>query len=632
MQKFTLINRIRYSFDNFMARGFIALTSGLGIISLIVIIGAATLVIAGGWGPPEDDNFTFVEALWASLLRTLDPGTMGADQGWGFRIIMLLVTLSGISIISTLIGVVNNAIETKLSQLRKGRSVVVESDHTLILGWSPQIFTMVKELIISNEHRKDPCIVILADRDKVDMEDELFEKVGNRQNTKIVCRSGNPIDIDDLAIVSPQTSRSIIILPPEGDNPDATTLKIILAIVQDKNRRREPYHITAQIHDPRNMDVTAMVGKDEVELVQISDMISRLIAQTCRQSGLSIVYSELLGYDGDEIYFQAEPSLTGLTYGEILDRYIDSSVIGIMPAKGDPMLNPPMDQVFSPEDQIIAISENFDTVRLSPPEGDTVDRSAISNLAEAEATPETTLILGWNWRAPAIINELDNYVAAGSAVLLISSEPEAEQLIARNCRQLENQRVSCLFADTTSREVLDEIEITSFKHLIILSYSDRLEPQEADSVSMITLLHLRDITRKLEYPMSIVSEMLDQRNRALVEVSQADDYIVSNHFISLVVTQISQNKYLNTIFKDLFDADGSEIYLKLAANYVKPGIPVNFYTVLEAARARGETAIGYHLKSVPQTRENMFGITINPIKSEMITFEEWDRIIVLAED
>jgi voltage-gated potassium channel Kch len=590
------------------------------------------VVVAGGWGPPEDSHFTFAEALWASLLRTLDPGTMGGDQGWGFRIIMLLVTMGGIFIISTLIGVVNNAIENKLTELRKGRSVVVESGHTLILGWSPEIFTMIKELVIANEHRKDPCIVILADQDKVAMEDELIEKVASRNNTKIVCRSGNPIDIDDLAIVSPQTSRSIIILPPEGQNPDATTLKIILAIVQGKNRRREPYHITAQIHDPRNMDVTAMVGKNEVELVQISEMISRLIAQTCRQSGLSIVYSELLGYDGDEIYFQAEPSLAGRTYGEILDRYRDSAVIGIMPEKGEPMLNPPMDQVFGPRDQVIAISENFDTIRLSPPEADAVNRSAILNLREAEPTPETTLILGWNWRAPAIINELDNYVAPGSTVLLISSEPEAERLLAHNCRNLKNQQVNCMLADTTSREVLDEIELTAFKHLIILSYSDRLNPQEADSVSMITLLHLRDITRKLEYPMSIVSEMLDQRNRSLVEVSQADDYIVSNHFISLVVTQISQNKHLNTIFKDLFDADGSEIYLKLSANYVKSGVPVNFYTVLEAARAKGETAIGYHLKSVPQTRENLFGIKINPLKSDMITFGEWDRIIVLAED
>jgi len=156
-----------------------------------------------------------------------------------------------------------------------------------------------------------------------------------------------------------------------------------------------------------------------------------------------------------------------------------------------------------------------------------------------------------------------------------------------------------------------------------------MDQQEADSVSLITLLHLRNITQKLEYPMSIVSEMLDQRNRSLAEASQADDFIVRDHFISLVVTQ---EKKLNTVFKDLFDADGSEIYLKLARNYVKLNTPVNFYTVIESARRKNETAIGYHLKSVAQTAENTYGIKINPEKGQMITFQEWDRIIVLAED
>lgn len=632
MSRFTLKSRIQYAFDNFMAKGFVALIVALGGISLFLILMSAAAVILTGWGPPEDDHFTFIEAFWASLMRTLDPGTMGGDNGWGFRIIMFGVTLTGIFIISTLIGVINNAIETKLEQLRKGRSLVIESGHTLILGWTPSIFTILKELVISNLNRDHCCIVIMADRDKVEMEDEIAEKVGNTHNTKIVCRSGDPIDVDDLDLVSPQTSKSIIILPSEGQNPDATAIKTTLAIVQSKNRRSEPYHITVQIHDPQNVEVAEMVGKDEIEIIQVSDMISRLIAQTCRQSALSIVYAELLGYEGDEIYFQNLPDLTGKKYSEVISLFADSAVMGICPKNGVPMVNPPMDYLIKDGDEIMAISEDFDTIRLSPPEGKCVDKKAITNAIPLPPTPETTLILGWNWRAPAIINELDNYVADGSSVLVVSTEPQADSIIAQKCRGLRHQRVSCLTADATDRRVLDELEITSFKHIIILSYSDSLEIQESDSVSLITLLHLRDITRKLEYPMSIVSEMLDQRNRNLAEASQADDFIVSDHFISLVVTQVSQEKKLNTVFKDLFDADGSEIYLKLARDYVNLNTPVNFYTVIESAIKKNETAIGYHLKSGPQTAENTYGIKINPEKSQMVTFREWDRIIVLAED
>ena len=64
-------------------------------------------------------------------------------------------------------------IDTKLADLRRGRSIVLEKDHTVILGWSDSIFTIVRELTLANESRKKPVIVILADRDKVEMEEEL---------------------------------------------------------------------------------------------------------------------------------------------------------------------------------------------------------------------------------------------------------------------------------------------------------------------------------------------------------------------------------------------------------------------------------------------------------------------------
>ncbi len=51
-----------------------------------------------------------------------------------------------------------------------------------------------------------------------------------------------------------------------------------------------------------------MVGCYEVEIVLSSDLIARITAQTCRQSGLSVAYLELLDYGGDEIYFKEEPT------------------------------------------------------------------------------------------------------------------------------------------------------------------------------------------------------------------------------------------------------------------------------------------------------------------------------------
>jgi len=185
--------------------------------------------------------------------------------------------------------------------------------------------------------------------------------------------------------------------------------------------------------------------------------------------------------------------------------------------------------------------------------------------------------------------------------------------------------------DTTSRGTLEELKIETYRHVIVLAY-DHLETQRADAKTLVTLLHLREIADRFGHPFSIVSEMLDVRNRALAEVTKADDFIVSDKLVSLMLAQISENKELNAVLTDIFDPDGSEIYLKLAANYVKIGEPVNFYTVVEAARHRGEVALGYRLTAHANDAARSYGVTVNPDKSDPITFAEWDRIIVLAEN
>ncbi len=634
MHKFTLNERLRYAFDNFMARGTLALLGGLFVASAVLVLTVAAFVVLTNSAPAAESGeaIGFLELAWMGLLRTLDTGTMGGDAGSPvFLFAMLVVTLGGVFTVSTLIGVLNNGLEAKLSELRKGRSRVVEQDHTIILGWSDQVFAILSELIIANANQKKPCVVILGEKDKIEMEDAIRDRVGPTGKTRVVCRTGSPIDLGDLDIVSLNTARSIIVIAPEGDDPDSNVIKTVLAITNNPGRRPEPYHVVAEIGDPKNMDVARMVGGSEVELVMVGDLIARIIAQTCRQSGLSVVYTELLDFGGDEIYFKEEPALAGRTFGEALLAYETSAVIGLKPADGGPGLNPPMDTRLAPGDQLIVISEDDDTIHLSGQAGIGPQAAAIQLREPAPAMPERTLILGWNWRAPAIVNELDQYVAAGSEVTIVADHAEGEAEIARR-GALKNQTARYMVGDTTDRRTLDTLDIPAYKHVIVLSYADALEPQAADARTLITLLHLRDIAEQSGQGFSIVSEMLDNRNRALAEVTHADDFIVSDKLISLMLSQVSENKHLNAVFADLFDPEGSEIYLKLAANYVALGQPVNFYTVVEAARQRGEVAFGYKLRAHSGDPAQAYGVVVNPDKSKTITFEAWDRIIVLAED
>jgi ion channel POLLUX/CASTOR len=641
-QKPTFRERFSYFFDNFMSRGTAALIGGLAILSLVIITIAGIVISLGGVPlAPEGSEkpLSFIEAAWESLMRTFDAGTMGGDAGWGFRLVMLFVTIGGILIVSTLIGVLTAGVEGKLDELRKGRSRVLESGHTLILGWSPQAFTILSELMAANENQKSARIVILSDKDKVEMEDEIRQRVEKKGRTQIICRSGNPIDLTDLEIGSPHSAKAIIILPPELNDPDSSVIKTVLAITNNPNRRTEPYHIVTQIRDPQNMEVVKIVGgSDQVQAILTGDLIARVTAQTSRQSGLSSVYTELLNFGGDEIYFTQEPTLVGKTYGEALTAYETSTVMGMKKGAKDASLNPPMDTIIGADDKLFALTADDDTLIVSGLASIPLDEAAIRPASTASPSkPEKCLILGWNRCAVTILRELNNYVPNGSRVMVVADPTvsadviDVEQIIKQECSKYSNQKVSFLRGDTTDRHLLENIKAADYDHVVALSYAG-IEIQEADAKTLVTLLHLRDIAERDETPFSIVSEMLDLRNRELAEVTKVDDFIVSDHLISLMMSQLSENADLYAVFADIFDPEGSEIYMKPVGDYVVLGRPVNFYTLVEAARRRGQTAIGYRLTAETGDAAKSNGVHTNPKKSETVAFSPEDKIIVIAEE
>src|ERR671910_1505051 len=379
MRRITLADRVRYRFDNTISRGTVALIGWLFVLLLALVFASSLVVYTTGFAPEIGGRRPgFLETLWLSLMRTIDPGGVGGDKGyWPFMLSMLAVTAGGILVFSTLIGVIFTGIDNKLEELRKGRSFVVEQGHTVIYGWSPEIFSIVAELVTANESRGRSCVAILAGKDKVEMEDEIRERVGDTKNTRVICRTGDPIDIDDLELVNPHDARSIIVLPPDGEDADSRVIKTILALTNNPGRREDPYHIVSRMRDPENLGVARMVGGAEVELVPVDDLIARITAQTCRQSGLSVVYTDLLDFGGHEIYFAQEPHLVGRTFGEALAAYESCSVIGLRTRNDRIELNPPMETEITAEDALILIAEDDSAIALSENAHPEIDDGAI---------------------------------------------------------------------------------------------------------------------------------------------------------------------------------------------------------------------------------------------------------------
>jgi len=635
MPKHTLREKLRYHFENTMSGGPMAVIQWLAIVSVVSVVVLGAIMVGLGISAstePDAEPLSFLEGTWKSLMATLDPGTMGGDEGWGFRIVRFIATLIGIFLISILIGSIASGIDQKIEELKRGRSRVLDGNHTLILGWSPKIFTIITELVEANANQKRPCIVILADIDKVEAEDEIKSRIESTGNTKIVIRSGSTLESSSADMVNLNEARSIIVLSPEVPNADTYVIKTVLGITNGRHRREEPYHIVAEIKDERNIEAAELVGNGEAVYVLSEDLISRIIAQTCRQSGLSVVYSDLLEFAGDEIYFEEIPEkLVGRTYKDSLFAYETSSIIGVFTPDGEVHINPPMDRTFRSGESVIAISEDDDTVIANGRTEINVDTTLYNRSEDTGLKQESTLVLGWNDKGGRIIAELDNYVKAGSEVLVVANDDKLDIEIIKFQETLPNQKIAFCQGDVGEKKTLLDINTQSFDHIVVLSDRDS-DIQESDAKTLISLLHLRNISEAAGVDYSIVTEMLDMRNRELGVVAKADDFVVSDNLISLMLSQLSENRELKKVYDVLFQSEGSEIYLKPVNRYAKTGVELDFYTIAASASELKESAIGYRITSEAQNPDKKYGVRLNPNKSEKVTFSKDDLIIVLSED
>lgn len=314
--KYTWIERFRYYFENTFTSGPFGVIRWLAMMSLVTILLLGLVIVLFGIraDPEAQSGLSFIEGAWQSLMATLDSGTMGGDEGWAFRAVRFVATLVGIFMISILIGIISAAIDAKIENFRKGKSRVLETKHTLILGWSNSIFSIIEQIMVANENLRKPVIVVFADRDKVEMEDALRENLGDLKNTKLVVRSGNPMISVEVQIVNPNGARNIIVLSPDEDEADIQVIKTVMSLTNSSFRKKEAFHIVAEIKDETHLEAAELVGQGEATFLFASDLIARITAQTCRQSGLAVIYTDLLRFECDEIYFQEEPQLVGKSY------------------------------------------------------------------------------------------------------------------------------------------------------------------------------------------------------------------------------------------------------------------------------------------------------------------------------
>lgn len=623
-QEKTFGRKLRYRFDNTLARGPIVLIGWLLFAAALLSLPFWLYlqldpdgIDASGTKPGPDNLFS---SFWAVLGKGGFP-----SNGWEGRSFSILITIASLVTGGAMFAFITATTSKKLTELKRGKGPVVESGHVMILGWGPQVYSILQQLDVANQNSPGTA-VILSTTPQETMVDEIRNRVGKLKHTKIITRSVEPSNPKILADMSVARAKSVIVLGNKGTSGSVTgVLSALSNLAVDSTTT-----VIADVNDTAAANALMQSTQGRVVTVESQELIAQVTAHACRQPGLAAIYLDLLDFEGNEMYYEPAAEAAGHMFGEALLAYPNASLIGIRRPDGAIWLYPPMNTVINADDYVIAIAQDDDQIIWNETRPELDSFGAQTALFAAPRTPPSqTLVIGWNSMAKKVLREIGDYATPGSAALVMA---QAARVTSDELKDLSTQNMQVITRayDGSFQELAAALPGSNFDQVIIFGYRGKTQPADADAQTLLSLLAVNTLKQWGAFGYGrarIIAEILDSNNVELARVVAVEDLVVSDRLASLMMTQLSQSPHLSPIFQQLFGPGG--VYLSAKPiNYYVPSGEISYAQLVAAGRARGEVIIGY--------RDNeagtglTAGIHLNPSKDSTFIAKPSDQAIVIG--
>ena len=565
---------------------------------------------------------TYTNAIWVAIQLLLDPG-MGImpdkPQALPYRIVAQSFIGIGILYLAVIVGLVVDAVREKMAALKKGLSPVVERGHTVILGWEQSTLNIVQQLALANESEGGGVVVIMAERDKVDMERELetFISPSELRGTVVVFRSGSRLRVADLRFVSCETARAVVAVSSMLLGPDAADAEMLHVGLNLSALDLEPdARVVLEVRDVDAEPLVKLVGGAQAYTVPSHDIIGRLMLLFVRQPGLARVYSSILGFEGSEFYVAQWPELDDTRWRDVAVHFAGAVPIGVRTAHDNRiLLNPHPDRVFQPGDALVVLSEDNDTYTWEEAADIGPQRQFLATSTPA-AVPEEMLMAGWRRDLAYLILVLDKQMAPGSVIHILCplKVTERRRQFAINgfdeARDLVNARVVHHIGNSALKRHLSKLPLPAITSVVVLS-DDLVSEKDvvySDSHALATLMLIRTLpfgvaagggpAAPAGRTLQVVVEILDPRTQKTVseavDIWSASDFIQSNELVSKMLAMISEEGAVKDILDELLGKKSSKVGLLPAADLVGAHQEASFWELSrECCLNHGATLIGF---------------------------------------
>ena len=337
---------IKYRFNKAFEKDLLYIIVFFLLLSFIGVTIISTLIfLFQKFGVLSENNF-FTETLWQGFRLFFDQNAIFdlsdkntfLDYFFKFNI-----TIFGILIFSSIIGIVTNLISNRIEELRTGKTKIEEENHIIFFNFSRRLIPLLSELCNAYEKEKQSFVVVSNEEPLVVME-KIKNVIKVPNNITILARKGYAWQKSLLDKINLEKAKQIIILKPDISELFKTEMdcdvevgKSMSSIIASNQWDKNPCKILCEFHNEQRGFAHAWFSRgiwgkkvskhgntwEIPEIISSQILKNNLLAQCTNTPDLTEIYDNLFGYEGSEVYF-VDPAKT--KFKDVLEKNIGKNI------------------------------------------------------------------------------------------------------------------------------------------------------------------------------------------------------------------------------------------------------------------------------------------------------------------
>lgn len=549
------------------------------------------------------------------------------------------VLLGMITFTGAVIGYVTNAISNFIENSKSGTRALKVSGHTVILNWNSRASEIVNDLLYTG---KRELVAILVSEDAECVEREIGERISatmkaeqkqlavevadmplfkairyiaaHRTKNRLITivRQGETYSTKQLNDIAIAQADTVILLTKDVQNSlcqygnverkeqlekgNANTLKTLVQVAQmtaDEDSA-DNQKIIVEVEDAWtealvNQIISHKAGKEKQQKcvivpIPVNKVLGQILSQFSIMPELNTVYSELFSNRGAEFFFR--PHEWRDDVAEDMRKYMATHHHAI------PLT---LLETASGNHAYFVANEYEDCEIQEPPAKSTIP---VKVNAKYHLSPKNVVIVGHNSKNRDIMNGFDafrgEHQLEKGEILNITVIDDEKSLERNNYYQEYPYVTSYTAADihddkTICAAIEQAIDMHNGDTSILILSDDSAMPEDIDSAALTYLIYVQNIIQarlgKNPYfdveSIDVVVEILNPKNYDVVHNYSVNNVVISNRYISKMVTQVGRKQALFEFYSDIltYDVEGAdsyeskELYVKEVARFFEE-IPV----------------------------------------------------------